>query len=61
MINILLFIACTTKHHINIGVVDIIDPAVCVIQMSDDHFVEVSPKFCINMKEGDIISIERKK
>ena len=56
---IALFLSCVTKTQINVGVIDIIDAAACVIQMKNEEFIDVPAKFCVGLKEGDVIKIER--
>lgn len=59
MISLLLF-ACVTKK-INVGMVDVTEERVCVVQLADETFVEIESKLCASLQEGDILLVERKK
>ena len=59
MISILLF-ACAPKV-IDIIAVDIAEENVCILQLSDETFVEIESNLCSNLKEGDILRVVRKR
>ena len=58
MISVVFLFACASRH-IDVGVIDIVDPSVCVIQMADESILEITPSFCKNLREGDIIKVRR--
>ena len=61
MIVLFAFVSCFTRqHHVNIGVVDVIDEKVCLVQGDNEEMIEVKIDFCRNLKEGDIIQAVRK-
>ena len=59
MISLLLF-ACATKI-VDIGTVDISEQDICVLQLSDETIVEIKSELCLNLREGDVIRVVRKK
>ena len=59
MISLLLF-ACATKK-INVGMVDVTEERVCVVQLTNESFVTIESDICASLQEGDIILVERKK
>ena len=59
MISLILF-ACMTKK-INVGMVDVTEEIVCVVQLADETFVELESNLCASLQEGDIILVKRKK
>ena len=61
MLSLMLVLACTSTKHFEIGVVDVIDPMSCVVQLANEDIIHVNPLLCKSMKEGDVIKVERKK
>lgn len=61
MISLLLILSCAHKQHAMVGVIDMIEPTVCVVQLSDETIIEIHPRFCKDMKEGDAIAFWRKR
>ena len=59
MFYFLLLLSCSPKKYMTLGVVDIIESSVCVIQMPDESMIAVDRKFCRDMREGDIIVSEK--
>ena len=59
MISLILF-GCMTKK-INVGMVDVTEEIVCVVQLADETFVELESNLCASLQEGDIILVKRKK
>ena len=57
MISLFLF-ACAAKT-INIGLVDIAEENVCVVQLANETFVELDSTICESLKEGDVIKVLR--
>ena len=60
MISLLLLFACATKV-IKVGTVDIAEEKVCMIQLTDESFVEIESDLCASLREGDVVKVERKK
>ena len=60
MISLLLMLSCAAKTTI-VGVVDVIDNGVCVIQLSDETTVIVDSELCKSFKEGDKIYTSRRR
>ena len=59
MISLLVF-ACATKV-IEVGIVDMVDEKVCIVQLADESFVEIESALCASLREGDVVKVERKK
>tara|TARA_B100000282_G_C31543175_1_gene403948 strand:+ start:105 stop:290 length:186 start_codon:yes stop_codon:yes gene_type:complete len=57
MFSLFLF-ACAAKT-IDIGMVDVAEENVCVVQLSDETFAEVESSICASLKEGDVIKVLR--
>tara|TARA_E500000178_G_C16612889_1_gene569817 strand:- start:217 stop:399 length:183 start_codon:yes stop_codon:yes gene_type:complete len=57
MISLLLF-SCAAKL-VNVGMVDIAEEEVCVVQLVDGSFVELESRLCASLREGDLIKVVR--
>ena len=60
MINFLLF-GCLLVSHKKVGVIDIIDNGVCVVQFKDTTAISVNSLVCKGLKEGDTIKVKHDK
>ena len=56
----LFLLACAPKV-IDVITVDIAEENVCILQLSDETFVEIESNLCSNLKEGDILKVVRKR
>ena len=62
MIYCFLFLfGCSMKNYNDVAVIDIIDNNVCLVQLPDESMLEISGRFCTDLKEGDVIKVERVK
>ena len=50
----------SAKKYSRIGVVDVKDAYICIIQLESGVFIEMESQFCHGLHEGDIILIRRK-
>lgn len=58
---LLITLGCFTQKHIDVGVIDIIDDKVCVVQIfSTEEIIEVTPKLCQELSEGDVFTVIQK-
>ena len=48
------------KKYSRIGVVDVTDAYICIIQLENGIFIEMESQFCVDLNEGDIIYTEKK-
>ena len=53
-------LGCHTVSHKRVGVIDIIDNGVCVIQFDETTTIIVKVSKCKGLKEGDTLSMEVK-
>ena len=60
MISLLLLFACATKT-IDVGIIDIAEEKVCVVQLIDETILEIESELCASLREGDTIMVIRKK
>ena len=56
----LIFFACATKV-VEVGTVDITEQNVWVLQLSDETIVEIKSNLCLDLHEGDVLKVERKR
>ena len=59
MISILFWLGCMPKPVL-IGVIDVKESTVCVIQLADESIIHVDARLCQNVKEGDVIGVLNK-
>ncbi|OUU31143.1 MAG: hypothetical protein CBB97_00440 [Candidatus Endolissoclinum sp. TMED37] len=58
---LLIIFGCFAQKQKSVGVVDIIDEKVCMIQVVEtEELIEVNPTFCLALKEGDILWVNQK-
>ena len=60
MISLLLLFACAAKT-IKVGIVDITEEKVCVVQLVDETILEIESDLCASFREGDTITVIRNK
>tara|TARA_B100001057_G_C22780342_1_gene923385 strand:- start:801 stop:950 length:150 start_codon:yes stop_codon:yes gene_type:complete len=46
---------------IKVGTVDIVEEQVCIVQLADETYVEFEGDLCSDLREGDVLIVERKK
>ncbi len=61
IIILLITLGCLAQKHIDVGVIDIIDEEVCIVQIvRTEEIIEVTPKLCQELSEGDIFTVIQK-
>ena len=59
----LFIFACSIKAQpvqVQIGVVDIVDPAGCEIQLVNEKMIYVNSPLCARFTEGDILLVQKR-
>jgi hypothetical protein len=56
LLSFMFFLGCMPKP-VQVGVIDVREGDVCVIQLADESFVHLTSKFCRGLKEGDVIGV----
>tara|TARA_B100000212_G_scaffold342531_1_gene330327 strand:- start:15 stop:203 length:189 start_codon:yes stop_codon:yes gene_type:complete len=56
ILNLIFLLGCMPKP-VEIGVIDVREGNVCVVQLANESFVYLTSDFCRGLKEGDVIGV----